>query len=342
MRLHTLLATLALAGSAWPAAATEPDAPATTAAVQPSPASTVAGVQPSSAVAAAPPESASTVAGTPPSPVTTTAPAPALPAMVQIPGGTYTMGEPGGIYGDTGSIEHVAPFLLDTTEVTVAGYAACVRAGACRPAAATIQKKWSKVESPEVWSAQCNRDRADRADHPVNCVDWDQARAYCAWAGKRLPSSAEWEWAARNGKKGTRYPWGKTAPAERPCWSGARSGPPPQKSWWQSLLRKDDDEEAPAPGALEGLREGTCPVASHPEADSALGVKDLTGNVWEWTSTESVVGADSRGRGGSPVKIARGGGWADRDPEVLRVSRVAKNRADDRGADLGFRCAKDR
>jgi formylglycine-generating enzyme required for sulfatase activity len=71
-------------------------------------------------------------------------------------------------------------------------------------------------------------------------------------------------------------------------------------------------------------------------------VADLSGNVWEWTSTEAIVGADSRGRGGSAVRIARGGGWADRDPDVLRVSRVAKNRADDRGADLGFRCAKDR
>jgi formylglycine-generating enzyme required for sulfatase activity len=331
MRLHTLLATLALAGPAWPAAATEPDAAATTADVQPSSAGTVAAAQP---------EAASTVAATPPSPVTTTAPA--RPAMVQIPGGTYTMGEPSGIYEDTGSIVHVASFLLDTTEVTVAGYAACVRAGACRPAAATIQKKWTKVESPEVWSSQCNRDRADRADHPVNCVDWEQARAYCAWAGKRLPTSPEWEWAARNGKKGTRYPWGKAAPAERPCWSGARAGPPPRKSWWQNLLRKDDEEEAPPSSVLEGLREGTCPVASHPEADNALGVKDLTGNVWEWTSSESVVGADSHGRGGVTVKVARGGGWADRDPEVLRVSRIAKNRADDRGADLGFRCAKDR
>jgi formylglycine-generating enzyme required for sulfatase activity len=334
MRLHTLLATLSLAAPAWPAAAADPDVAATTGAMQPSPAGTVAAVQP---------EAASTLAATPPSPVPSTAPAPARPAMVQIPGGTFTMGEPGGPYGDTGSIEHVAPFLLDTTEVTVAGYAACVQAGKCRPAAATIQKKWSKVEFPEVWSAQCNRDRADRADHPVNCVDWDQAREYCAWSGKRLPTSAEWEWAARNGKKGTRYPWGKAAPAERPCWSGDRSGQPRQKSWWERLVKKEDEEEeAPPRSALEGLRDGTCPVASHPEADNALGVKDLTGNVWEWTSSEGVVGADTRGRQGYAVKIARGGGWADRDPEVLRVSRVAKNRADDRGADLGFRCAKDR
>ena len=319
MRLHTLLATLAFA--AIPAAAAEPDVAAST----------------------AQPEAATTIAGAQPSMVTTTASA--RPAMVEIPGGTYTMGEVGGSYGDTGAIVRISPFHLDRTEVTVGEYAACVRAKACQPASATIQKKWTGVETPEVWSAMCNRDRADRADHPVNCVDWAQARAYCAWAGKRLPSSEEWEWAARNGKKGTRYPWGKGAPAERPCWSGARGDTKPEKkSWFERYLKSsDDEEESPAArAALEGLREGTCPVASHPQADSALGVKDLAGNVWEWTSTEGVVGADSRGLGGSPVRIARGGGWADHDPEVLRVSRVAKNRPDDRGADLGFRCAKGR
>jgi formylglycine-generating enzyme required for sulfatase activity len=334
MRLHTLLATLALAALPAAAAAAEPDGAATT----------TAGPQPSAAtsVVAAQPEIATTVAP-PPSVVTSTIPAPARPAMIEIPGGTYTMGAPGGIYGDTGSIVRVAKFLLDTTEVTVAQYAACVRAKACRPAGAEIHKKWTKVESPEVWSALCNRDRADRADHPVNCVDWTQARDYCAWAGKRLPTSEEWEWAARNGAKGTRYPWGKAAPEERPCWSGGKPGPAPQqRSWWERLLKKEDEEEAPARSALEGLRDGTCPVASHPESDSALGVRDLSGNVWEWTASESVVGADSRGRGGVTMKIARGGGWADRDPEVLRVSRIAKNREDDRGADLGFRCAKGR
>ena len=321
MRLPILLATLTLAA---PALAAEPEGASTTA-------------------AAPQPESASTTAAPPPALATTTAPARARPAMVEIPGGSYTLGEPGGIYGDTGSIVRVSTFLLDATEVTVAAYAECVRAKACRPAAATIQKKWAKVEAPEIWSAQCNQERADRADHPVNCVDFTQARDYCAWAGKRLPTSEEWEWAARNGSKGTRYPWGKGAALDRPCWSGKKTEEPGKKSWFDRLLKPQEDEaDEEARASLEGLRDGTCPVGSHPQADTASGLADMAGNVWEWTSSEAVVGADSRGRGGSPVKIARGGGWADRDSAVLAVSRMAQNRADDRGADLGFRCAKDR
>jgi len=332
MRPLALLATLALAARA--------------AAADPAGVMTAAGAQPVGATAAAAAgvsaESVGTVAGPSPWAVTTTARA--RPAMIAIPEGRYTMGAPGGVYGDTGQNVHVAPFLLDATEVTVAAYAECVRAKGCRPAAATIQKKWAKVETPQVWSSQCNQERADRADHPVNCVDWEQARAYCAWAGKRLPTSPEWEWAARNGSKGTRYPWGKGAAGDRPCWSGKKGEDQAgKKSWFDRLLKPQEDEaDEEARSALEGLRDGTCPVGSHPEADTASGLADMAGNVWEWTSSEGVVGADSYGRGGTVVRIARGGGWADRDSAVLAVSRIAKNREDDRGADLGFRCAKDR
>jgi formylglycine-generating enzyme required for sulfatase activity len=329
MRPLALLAALALAASA---AAADPAGAPTTAGVQP------AGVPTTAAVS---PEAAGTVAGPSPTAVTTTAKA--RPEMVAIPGGRYTMGATAGLTGDTGQIVLVKPFLLDTTEVTVAAYAECVRAGKCRPAAATIEKKWTKVEAPEVWSSQCNRDRADKADHPVNCVDWDQARAFCAWRGKRLPTSAEWEWAARNGSKATRYPWGKGAAGDRPCWSGKQAGAPETRSWLDRILKpKEDDADEEARSALDGLRDGTCPAGSHPQADTASGLADMAGNVWEWTSSEQLVGADTRGAGGSWLKIARGGGWADRDPAVFGVGRVAQNRADDRGADLGFRCAKDR
>ena len=236
--------------------------------------------------------------------------------MIPVPGGTFRAGEPTGPLNDTVTYYRVRPFLLDATEVTVEAYAACVEAGKCTPAGATVS--WDAIRDPErtTWSAYCNRDRADRADHPVNCVDWAQAKTYCAWAGKRLPAEEEWEWAARNAKQGTTHPWGNDAPGSQPCWNGAGND------------------------VGLGNRAGTCAVGSHPAGDSASGVKDLAGNVWEWTSSATVVFADSRGRGGTPAKIARGGGWIDTEPGTVSATVRFADVPTRRSPDLGFRCAR--
>jgi formylglycine-generating enzyme required for sulfatase activity len=241
---------------------------------------------------------------------------PAPAGMIALPGGTYRAAERVGPLGDV-LYTRVAPFLLDRTEVTVSEYAACVRAGRCTPAATTV--RWEGLSGAERgrWSAACNGERADRGDHPVNCVDWHQAAAFCAFAGKRLPTEAEREWAARGGAAGTAYPWGDLAPADRACWSGPGH----------------DGGGAPT---------GTCPVGSHAAGAAPSGVQDLAGNVWEWTSTADVVAADSRGRGGTPVRIARGGGWADTEPSRLTAGARAKDASVERAADLGFRCARGR
>lgn len=235
--------------------------------------------------------------------------------MVRLPGGTFLMGERTGPGEGTPTYVSVEPFLLDTTEVTVAAYLQCVKAGKCSPASATVKWEWIRRAARASRSEYCNRDRVDRADHPVNCVDWHQAAAYCAWVKKRLPSEVEWEWAARNGREGTTFPWGEQPPASQLCW------------------RREGND-----AAREG-RAGTCPVGSHPAADSRAGVKDLAGNVWEWTSSESVAGADSRGRGGTPVKIARGGGWHEEAPSDVTASIRFADLPSRRDADLGFRCA---
>jgi sulfatase modifying factor 1 len=268
---------------------------------------------------AAPDPAAATTTAPEPEGVSSTtaaAPRPTAPgAMVAFAGGAFKAAERVGPNADP-AVYFVKAFELDATEVTVADYARCVEAKRCTPAWTTVS--WSGVSKKalERWHPYCNGDRADRADHPVNCVDWSQAEAYCAAVGKRLPLEEEWEWAARGAGAGNPYPWGAAAPGGQPCWSG--------------------------PGNDSGgKRQGTCPVASHVAGNTPQGVADLAGNVWEWTATGDIAGMDSRGRG-TPAKVARGGGWGDADPKDVTVGRRAKNLAADRAADLGFRCARSR
>ena len=114
---------------------------------------------------------------------------------------------------------------------------------------------------------QCNYGVPDRANHPMNCVDWGSSATYCRAQGKRLPTEEEWQWASRGGSEGRPYPWGSVEPGSQPCWS---------------RLAK---------------RNGTCPVGSNPAGDAPGGVHDLLGNVWEWTeSAFSIWPTTSRSR----------------------------------------------
>lgn len=238
-------------------------------------------------------------------------------AMVRLPAGQFFLKALTGPNRDVPTHDRVGPFLLDTTEVTVAAYGECVKAGKCRPAGTTVAWEWVKSSERAAWSVYCNGDRADRADHPVNCVEWWQAAGYCAWVGKRLPTEAEWEWAARNGPEGTTSPWGNDPPAAQLCWNGEGND------------------------MGRGRRDSTCRVGSHPAGASRLGIQDLAGGVWEWTSSETVVGADSRGRGGTPVKVARGGGWAETEPANVTAAVRFTDLPSRRDAQIGFRCASD-
>ncbi len=181
--------------------------------------------------------------------------------MVRLPGGELS-GE---------RREAVAPFCLDVTQVTVSAYARCVRSGQCRPAPTAVRFDGLTAELAAKWSPKCNGARDDRRDHPVNCVDWEQASTYCRAQGKRLPSEQEWDWAALGGQQRRLYPWGYRAPRAQLCWSGVEP------------------------------RGSTCAVGAFPDGDGLGGVHDLAGNVAEWTSTTGPEGRVLKGSGWNAV-----------------------------------------
>jgi formylglycine-generating enzyme required for sulfatase activity len=190
---------------------------------------------------------------------------------------------------------HVTAFEMDVTEVTVAAYSVCVDAGRC-----------SNPDTGEF----CTWGAGSKSNHPINCVDWNQAIAYCAWAGKRLPTEEEWEYAAR-GTDGRVFPWGNEAAGSQLCWHNWGYDGPPGTG-------------------------GTCPVGTTPDGSSPFGLEDMAGNVWEWTA--SGYSEDySQGRT-NDKRVVRGGCWSDRLGPSVRATARGKVGPTIRGAELGFRC----
>jgi formylglycine-generating enzyme required for sulfatase activity len=216
---------------------------------------------------------------------------------VAVPEGTFAMGSNDGDEDERPIHRaHVAAFAIDRTEVTVGAYRGCVAGGACTAAGT---------------GRYCNG--AGKDEHPANCVSWDQARVYCAWKGGRLPSEAEWEFAAR-GADGRAYPWGNDAPRAQLCWDGDGS----------ELGR--------------GRRLGTCAVGAHPAGKSPFGAEDLAGNVWEWTAdlyTESYTAAP-----GDALRVARGGTWFGFDAKDVRAAVRYRAIATTQSYGIGFRCVR--
>jgi formylglycine-generating enzyme required for sulfatase activity len=259
--------------------------------------------------------------------------------MVRIPGGTFTMGTDEG-FPFEGPAHRVTlkPFLLDRTEVTVAEFARFVRAARYKTEAERYRwsgvllcdgKGWRKVDGADWRHPEGPKSRA-KPSEPVVHVSWNDARAYAKWAGKRLPTEAEFELAIRNGMEGKLYPWGDEFIA------GAKH----VANLWQGEFPRENL-------ALDGFKE-RAPAGRFPA--NAYGLRDIVGNVWEWCSDAfdpdyySVSPANNpKGPAKGGERVIRGGSWMCSENYCQGYRSAARSHsAPDSGLNnLGFRCAKD-
>ncbi len=222
--------------------------------------------------------------------------------MVLVPAGEFTMGSEQGD-DDEQPVHRVFldSFYLDTFEVTNGQFAKFVAA----------------IQSEPPWGFADQETPVVRADQPVRWVNWLEATGYCLWAGKRLPSEAEWEKAAR-GTDGRVYPWGN---------------------------------EPPTPiHAVFGLKEGAetvSPIGNRDKGMSPYGVHDLAGNLYEWVADwydEAVYTplptSNPRGPAAGATKVQRGGSYIN-SPYRLRSSFRTKGDPTEHDPNVGFRCAHD-
>lgn len=265
-----------------------------------------------------------------PSPATSgAATASAGGGMVRIAGGSFEMGTDTPNEWPVRPVE-VVSFEMDRTEVTVAAYAACVKASGCSPASAAAVWQGITEKDRSFWSKGCNAVRKGVETHPINCVDWEQARAFCAWAGKRLPTEAEWEFAARGGAEQRVYPWGNDPPeASRlnacgpECVTAASEG----GYAWTAMYQPEDTFAF------------TAPVGSFPSGQTRDGLLDMVGNVKEWVADWY---CDPGGSSDCPTthRALRGGGWATSDRSNIRSPRREREIPTNKGSVIGFRCAR--
>ena len=220
--------------------------------------------------------------------------------LVLVPAGNFTMGD------DVESPQrelYLDAYYIDRFEVTTGRYGKFL--------AAT-----GSVGAPEGWEAL---DINKGSELPVVGVNWNDAAAYCKWAGRRLPTESEWEKSAR-GADGRRYPWGEGAPT-----------------------LEHANYQNTSPQAYDG---GLAKVGAHPAGRSPFGVDDLSGNVAEWVAdwfTDSFPHSDVRNPKGpetGTARVIRGSGRFDPSERLIATKRYHGN-ADLKAEDIGFRCARE-
>jgi formylglycine-generating enzyme required for sulfatase activity/tRNA A-37 threonylcarbamoyl transferase component Bud32 len=217
-------------------------------------------------------------------------------AMVRFSGGTFLVGDDALAPSAPRHKATVGPFSLDVTEVTVRAYKRCVAAGACTAPLTSAGSNWN-IEA--------------RQNHPVNFVDWTQAKAFCAFAGKRLPTEEEWEFAASGGVAQRSYPWGIGDPTLGVCFG-------------------------------KGTSASTCEVKKSLQDVTAEGVFDMAANVDEWTDSRfcpySQPGCS--GDGGQPLRVVRGGSFSQSTAQAFHNTARVGVFEGGSSATTGIRCAR--
>jgi formylglycine-generating enzyme required for sulfatase activity len=222
--------------------------------------------------------------------------------MALVPAGDFTMGS---ATGDADELPvhkvYVAAFFMDKHQLSVKHYARFVED--------------THHEVPPDWGVM---NRPQHYDRPIANVDWADADAYCKWAGKRLPTEAEWEKAAR-GTDGRTYPWGNIHPTRLHANLG--------KEVWSN-------------------HSALLPVGTLDEGKSPYGIYDMAGNVWEWVSDwydqDYYKTSPQQNPTGPPTgstKVVRGGSWGS-NVDGLRSAERETHVPSFRGFGTGFRCAK--
>lgn len=228
--------------------------------------------------------------------------------MVLVPSGCFMMGSENGD-PDEQPLHRVclSAFWIDRYEVSNGQYRECIEAGDCT--------------TPEGFD-----EGAEFDNYPVVSVSWQQAQDYAEWRGGRLPTEAEWEYAAR-GPDALEYPWGNT-------WQGW------QTNFCDRLCTDDQRDDSVDDGF-----EFSAPVDSYPEGVSWVGAYNLSGNVWEWVSDRHLPDyyaslgeetQDPQGPRDGTSRVFRGGSWIDTEYEARSAYRSADS-PDVRYGTLGFR-----
>jgi formylglycine-generating enzyme required for sulfatase activity len=232
--------------------------------------------------------------------------------LVYVPAGQFTMGS-ANFRADEQPVHSVYldSYWIDQTEVTNEMYALCVSAGSCNEPLNKTSQYMSDYYGNSAFE-----------NHPVIWVDWNKAKTYCEWAGRRLPTESEWEKAAR-GTDGRTYPWGEESPI----------GP---GLYLLNYSHTSGDTEA---------------VGGYPDGASPYGALDMAGNVWEWVNdwysetyytnspTSNPPGPDS-----GQYHVLRGGSWKLGYPMNYHLVRSAYRNWDNPSNSfytIGFRCAMD-
>ena len=244
--------------------------------------------------------------------------------MVLIPAGEFKMGsDAAGAYAEEQPVHtvYVDAFYMDKYEVTVGQYMAFVRATGHRAPAWNLLAEFSPTD-----------------EHPIVGVSWHDAMAYAQWAGKRLPTEAEWEKAARGGLSGQTYPWGNAAPDGTQC----------------NFADMHTDYEWSDQTVDDGYKY-TAPVGRY--GANGYGLYDMAGNVWEWCLDEYAADfyagspRDNPFSGGTLTdvitnftnietsRVFRGGSWGN-FARLVRVSDRGRTASPMAGSNLGFRCAR--